>query len=83
VKSPTGAPAYGADLYTTAAILDPYPHYRNLRELLSQVDRIEAIGPPKWARNNIIRRHEQLPLRLTARRSALVTSSFGPDVASI
>jgi len=44
-----------------------------LRALLDQVDRIEAIGPPKWALNNIIRRHERLPLRLTARRSAVVT----------
>jgi cytochrome P450 len=48
-----------------------------LRALLDQVDRIEAIGPPKWALNNIIRRHEHLPLRLTARRSAVVASPVG------
>jgi cytochrome P450 len=162
MKSPTGAPSYGAHLYTTAAIRDPYPHYRNLRELgpvvwpsrhkihalpryaecravlrddrtfvstngvalnpisnrlsrgttlasdagrhigfgqgahacagqalarlevtallralVGQVDRIEAIGPPKWALNNIIRRHEHLPLRLTARRSTVVASPVG------
>ncbi|MGV1006738.1 MAG: cytochrome P450 [Candidatus Nanopelagicales bacterium] len=35
-----------------------------LRALMARVDRIELIGEPKWALNNIIRRHEQLPLRL-------------------
>lgn len=37
-----------------------------LRALLERVDRLELTGPPKWALNNIIRRHEQLPLRLVA-----------------
>ena len=27
------APSYDGDIYATAAILDPYPHYRRLREL--------------------------------------------------
>ena len=27
------APSYGANIYTTDAIVDPYPHYRRLREL--------------------------------------------------
>ncbi|WP_315772329.1 cytochrome P450 [Rhodococcoides kroppenstedtii] len=31
-------PRYGADIYSTAAILDPYPHYAELREL----------GPVVW-----------------------------------
>jgi cytochrome P450 len=35
-----------------------------LRALMKQVDRIEAAGSPTWAINNIIRRHEKLPLKL-------------------
>lgn len=37
-----------------------------LRALVARVDRLEIAGPPKWALNNIIRRHERLPLRLVA-----------------
>ncbi|AQT78262.1 monooxygenase [Mycolicibacterium litorale] len=37
-----------------------------LRELAERVARIERTGPPRWAINNIIRRHERLPLRLVA-----------------
>ncbi|MGV0780158.1 cytochrome P450 [Mycolicibacterium sp. XJ775] len=37
-----------------------------LRALLERVDRIELAGTPKWAVNNIIRRHEHLPLKLIA-----------------
>lgn len=37
-----------------------------LRALLERVDRIELTGTPKWAVNNIIRRHERLPLKLIA-----------------
>lgn len=37
-----------------------------LRALLERVDRIELTGTPKWAINNIIRRHERLPLKLIA-----------------
>jgi cytochrome P450 len=35
-----------------------------LRALAERVDRIEVTAPPTWAINNIIRRHERLPLRL-------------------
>ncbi|MDG5484157.1 cytochrome P450 [Mycolicibacterium gadium] len=35
-----------------------------LRALAERVERIELSGPPTWALNNIIRRHERLPLRL-------------------
>jgi hypothetical protein len=35
-----------------------------LRALLQRVDRIEVTGEPVWAVNNIIRRHERLPIRL-------------------
>jgi len=35
-----------------------------LRALVERVDRIEMAAPPTWAVNNIIRRHEHLPLRL-------------------
>jgi len=35
-----------------------------LRALVERVDRIELAGPPTWAVNNIIRRHESLPLKL-------------------
>ncbi len=31
-KAPTGVPVYPADIYTTDAIVDPYPHYARLRE---------------------------------------------------
>ncbi|OBF72070.1 monooxygenase [Mycobacterium sp. 852002-51613_SCH5001154] len=34
--------------------------------LVDRVDRIEVAGPPKWAINNIIRRHQSLPLKLIA-----------------
>ena len=37
-----------------------------LRALLDRVDRIELTGPPTWAANNIIRRHESLPVKLIA-----------------
>ncbi len=35
-----------------------------LRALVERVDRIELTAPPIWAINNIIRRHERLPLKL-------------------
>jgi cytochrome P450 len=35
-----------------------------LRALLDRVDRIELTAEPTWALNNIIRRHEHLPLKL-------------------
>jgi len=34
----SGVPTHGSNLYTTAAIVNPYPHYRTLREL----------GPVVW-----------------------------------
>ena len=37
-----------------------------LRALAERVDRIELTSPPTWAINNIIRRHERLPLKLIA-----------------
>ena len=37
-----------------------------LEALVSRVERIEPIGPPTWAVNNVIRRHDHLPLRLIA-----------------
>jgi cytochrome P450 len=37
-----------------------------LGALLERVDRIEVTAPPTWAMNNIIRRHERLPLKLIA-----------------
>lgn len=37
-----------------------------LRALVERVDRIELTAPPTWAINNIIRRHERLPLKLIA-----------------
>jgi cytochrome P450 len=37
-----------------------------LRALVTRVDRIEATASPTWAINNIIRRHERLPLKLIA-----------------
>ncbi len=120
-KAPSGVPVYPADIYTTDAIVDPYPHYARLREqgpvvwlsrhrlyalpryaeckavlrddnrhvgfgqgahacagqslarletsamlrtLVERVDRIELTAEPTWALNNIIRRHEHLPLKL-------------------
>ncbi|KWX23638.1 monooxygenase [Mycolicibacterium wolinskyi] len=38
LRNPTAVPAYRHDIYTRAAILDPYPHYRAMREL----------GPVVW-----------------------------------
>ena len=37
-RRPSAVPVYRPDIYTRAAILDPYPHYRALREL----------GPVVW-----------------------------------
>ena len=37
-----------------------------LRALAERVERIELSGQPTWAINNIIRRHEHLPLKLIA-----------------
>lgn len=37
-----------------------------LRALAERVDRIELTSSPTWAINNIIRRHERLPLKLIA-----------------
>jgi cytochrome P450 len=115
-----GIPSYRPDIYSTDAIVDPYPHYARLRELgpvvwlarqrvyavpryaecklvlrddktfssgngthacagqglarlettamlnalLQRVERIDLVGTPTWAINNIIRRHERLPLKL-------------------
>jgi cytochrome P450 len=38
IATVTGIPTYRPDIYSRAAILDPYPHYRRLREL----------GPVVW-----------------------------------
>jgi cytochrome P450 len=35
-----------------------------LRALTERVERIDLTGPPTWTINNIIRRHERLPLKL-------------------
>jgi hypothetical protein len=35
-----------------------------LTALLEQVERIELTPSPTWATNNIIRRHEHLPVKL-------------------
>lgn len=35
-----------------------------LRALVDRVDRIRVSGPPMWAQNNIIRRHQSLPVTL-------------------
>jgi cytochrome P450 len=35
-----------------------------LRALVQRVERIELTGPPTWAVNNIIRRHDRLPIKL-------------------
>ena len=32
--------------------------------LVQRVERIELTGPPTWAVNNIIRRHDRLPIKL-------------------
>ncbi|OBF36847.1 monooxygenase [Mycobacterium sp. ACS1612] len=37
-----------------------------LRALIERVDRFELTGPPTWAINNVIHRHERLPLKLIA-----------------
>ena len=37
-----------------------------LRALIERVDRFEITGPPTWAINNIIHRHEHLPIKLIA-----------------
>ena len=41
-----------------------------LNALLDRVERIELVGEPTWAVNNIIRRHAQLPLKLVPAISA-------------
>lgn len=41
-QQPTTVPVYRPDIYSRAALLDPYPHYRALREL----------GPVVWLRRH-------------------------------
>lgn len=41
-RQPTTVPVYRPDIYSRAALLDPYPHYRALREL----------GPVVWLRRH-------------------------------
>jgi hypothetical protein len=37
-----------------------------LRALVERVERIEVTGEPTWAINNIIRRHDRLPIKFFA-----------------
>jgi hypothetical protein len=37
-----------------------------LKALIDLVDRIEIAAEPTWAVNNVIHRHERLPVRLVA-----------------
>ena len=37
-KAPNGVPAYRPNIYTSDAIIDPYPHYQ----------RIRSLGPVVW-----------------------------------
>src|ERR1700754_1523428 len=49
--APRGIPAYPADIYTTDAIVDPYPHYTRLRKLGSVVwlNRHRVYALPRYA----------------------------------
>jgi cytochrome P450 len=50
-KGPAGAAAYGQNIYTTDAVLNPYPHYRRLRQLGSVVwlPRHRVYALPRYA----------------------------------
>ncbi|MGW0157866.1 cytochrome P450 [Mycobacterium sp. NPDC003323] len=52
---------YAADIYRTAAILDPYPHYRRLRELgpVVWLKRHRCFALPRYAECKAVLRNDQ------------------------
>ena len=54
------APVYPADIYTTEAILDPYPHYQRLRDLGSVVwlPRHRVFAVPRYTESKAVLRND-------------------------
>ncbi|WP_029109215.1 cytochrome P450 [Mycobacterium sp. URHD0025] len=60
-KTHSGIPAYRQDLYSTEAIVDPYPHYARLRELGSVVwlPRQRAYALPRYTECKAVLRDDR------------------------
>lgn len=61
MKSPNGVPVYRHDIYGTAAIVDPYPHYTRMRELGSVVwlPRQRVYALPRFAECKAVLRDDE------------------------
>ncbi|OBB17223.1 monooxygenase [Mycolicibacterium setense] len=60
-KTHSGIPAYRQDLYSTEAIVDPYPHYARLRELgpVVWLPRQRAYALPRYTECKAVLRDDQ------------------------
>ena len=68
------APSYDTDIYTTDAIVDPYPHYRRLREL----------GPVVWlSRHKVYALPRYTECKATLREDATFLSTGGVALNSL
>lgn len=67
-RGPEGVAAYREDIYSTAALLDPYPHYRRLRRL----------GPVVWlSRQRVYALPRYAECKATLRNDDLFVSGNG------
>lgn len=67
-RSPAGIPSYRPDVYSTPAILDPYPHYRAMRDL----------GPVVWLqRQRLVALPRYTECKATLRSDDLYVSGHG------
>lgn len=68
LRRPASVPVYRPDIYTRSAILDPYPHYRAMREL----------GPVVWlARHRLYALPRYAECKATLRDDGLFLSGHG------
>ena len=61
LKTRTGVPVYHADIYTTDAIVDPYPHYARLRQSgpVVWLPRHRAFALPRYAECKTVLRDDK------------------------
>ncbi|OBB92365.1 cytochrome P450 [Mycobacterium sp. 852002-30065_SCH5024008] len=60
-RKPAGVPVYKPDIYSTDAILDPYPHYQRLRDLgpVVWLSKQKAYALPRYAECKAVLRDDQ------------------------
>lgn len=60
-RSPAGVPVYNPDIYSTEAILDPYPHYQRLRDLgpVVWLSKQKAYALPRYAECKAVLRDDE------------------------